>query len=699
MDKFFNPKSVAIIGVSERETNLARNIIINLKQFAFQGKVYAVGPKGGEVFGQPIYRSILEITEPIDLALILTPADTIPDILEACGQKGIKQVVIQSAGFREFGEKGKEREKKVLEITKKYGIEFVGPNCIGLMNLHNGLILPFLVMKDIYPKGNVSIVSQSGGVGFTFLNIFAGECIGIAKFASIGNKLNIDENDLIEYYINDNETGIILAYLEGVSDGRRLMKLARSSNKPILLFKANTGTLGKSIAASHTAALSSDDSVVDAALKQCGIARFKDRQTLINYLKVLPLPKIKGNNLAILSRSGGHAIIAADAAEEFGFGLAEFRPELLNEIKNHFRASVITLTNPLDLGDVFDYDLYLKIIEMTAKEDNVDAIVFFHTCFSAAEIPKTKELIKKTYELSLKHNKPVMVCMEMYTSDLYDLRKDLDSPVFNAPRETIKSLALSRDFDYGITPEPKIPQMEVDNTTAKKIFDKCKLEHRSPSLDEGLKIFSAYGIPTVKSEFARNLDELIVAANKIGYPVAFKVVSNDISHKTDVGGVALGLKNSDDVKNAYNSMLEKIKAKLPTAKVDGVTIQPMLDQGWEMIIGAKRDPNFGPVVLVGLGGIFVEILKDSAMRVVPFDEHEARKMLEELKGYAILKGVRGKGPFDIDSLVKCTLHLAKLVTDFPEISEVDINPFYVLPQGQGGYALDARIILGVTRDK
>lgn len=691
MDNLFKPQNLAIIGVSERKTNLTLNILTNLEHFKFQGKVFPVGPKGGEVFGKKIYKSVLDIPENIDSALILTPADTVPDIVEQCGKKGIKSLVIQSAGFREFGEKGKEREKRLVEIADKYGIRFIGPNCIGLINFHNGMVLPFLILKDIYTKGNISIVTQSGGVGITFLNIFSGEHMGIAKFASIGNKLNLDENDLIEYYLQDKDTDIILAYLEGISDGRRLMKLAETSSKPILLYKANTGTLGQSIAASHTAAISSDDAVVDTALKQCGIARFKDRQTLINYLKVLPMPKIKGNNLAILSRSGGHAILAADAAEKNNFSLAPFKKELMDEISKHFRASVINLTNPLDLGDVFDYDLYLKIIEATAKEDNVHAVVFIHVCFSSAEIPQSKALIEKTYELSQKYNKPILVCMEMDTQDLRQLRHQLKFPVLNSPLETIKSLALLRDFQYEKKREVKLPELKIDYKSSKKIIDQCLKEKRSPNLDEGLKIFEYYDIPIVKSEFAKTKEELVNKSKALGYPVAFKVVSNDISHKTDVGGVQLNLKNESELINAYDKMAKKIKDKMPAAKIDGVTLQPMLENGFELIIGAKNDPNFGPLVLAGLGGIFVEVFKDSAMRIAPFTEDEALSMLKELKGYKILKGTRGKKGYDLKPIIKTIIHLSKLISDFPEIKEIDINPFYTMEKS--GYAIDARIIV------
>jgi len=693
MNKFFRPNSVAVIGVSEKPTNMARNIVTNLQEFAYDGIIYAVGPKGGKIFGRRIYKSVTDIPDQVDLAVILTPADTIPGILEECGQKGIKYIVIESAGFREYGDEGLDREKALVKVVEKYDIKFIGPNCIGVMNLNKGLVLPFLDLKDVYTRGKVSIVTQSGGVGVSFLNMLASESIGISKFASIGNKLNTDENDIIEYLLNDNETDTIIVYLEGISDGRRLMNLAKTSAKPIIVHKANIGTLGKAIAASHTASLSSDDTVVDAALKQAGIARFTDRQTLLDYLKILPLPRIKGNNIAILSRSGGHAVLAADAAEQCDFKLAPFKKAFLDEIKKHFRANVIKLTNPLDLGDLFDYDVYLKIIEKTAQEKDVDGVVFLHTYFSSTEGEISRRLIEKTNELSHKYNKPICVCVATEEEEIYKLRKDLKQPVFTSPMETIKSMALVRDFEYGVRPIVKKPSIKADKARVKEILNQCKAEKRSPLLQEGLEIFSLYKIPTIDSHWVTSEKDAVQAANMTGYPVVLKVVSREISHKSDIGGVELNLKNATHVKEAYADMKTAIKEKMPGTKIEGVIVQPMLKSSPEIILGAKRDPNFGPIVLVGLGGIFVEILKDTSLRVVPFSEKEAKAMIKELKGYPILKGARGGKVYDVDSIAKSMMKLSALITDFPEIQEIDINPFHLQGAGEGGMALDARILL------
>ena len=695
MENFFNPKSVAVIGVSEAPTNMAARIVANMIEFGFNGIIHQVGVKGGALFGRKIYRSVLEIDDPVDLAIILTPAVTIPDIMEECGKKGIKHVVIESAGFREHGEEGKVLEEKIVKTTKKYGMRFIGPNCIGTMDIHSGLCGPFVTFKNNFKKGGISIVTQSGGIGFSLLTIFQGENLGLSKFASIGNKLNVDENDIIKYLITDPKTDIIIVYLEGISHGRELMELAESSKKPIIVMKANIGKLASNLARSHTAALSSDDAVVSAALRQCGAMRVYDRETIVNTLKILPLPPMKGKRLAIISRSGGHAIVAADASETCGLELAPLKRSFLSEIEKHLKGNVIKLTNPLDIGDLFDYNMFAEIIERTLKEPDVDAVVFMHAYFSTTEGKVSRELFAKIEALVKKYNKPVGVCVATDEEELLRLMKDVSYPIFSVPTAVIRSLAQSRDYYIKQTNKEKdehIPRHKVP-PAAQKIIKRCVKEKRSPSLIEGMDIFSEYGIPVVKGILVQSEEEAVKVAQRMACRVVLKVISNDILHKSDLGGVKVGLKTDEQVREGYREMMKEIKKRAPKAKLDGVLVQPMLKKGWELILGAKQDNNFGPIVLAGLGGIFVEIFKDSSIRVVPFRKGEPSEMLAELKGYSILKGARGEKPYDIKAAEDALVHLGRLIADFPEIKEIDINPFYLLHKGKGGYALDARVIL------
>lgn len=691
----FTPRSVAVIGVSDRPTNLARLIVQNLITFDFQGLIYQVGRNPGVLHGRRIFCSVEDIPDQVDLAVILTPAQTVPDVLEQCGRKGIRCAVLESAGFNEYGEEGRDLAKAVVETARRHEIRFIGPNGLGVINFANGLVAPFSRLQDVFRKGGISIISQSGGVGLSYLNAMASESLGVAKFASIGNKLDLDENDLLEYMLRDPETDIICMYLEGIQDGKRLMEIARRADKPILIHKSNTGTLGHAIASSHTAALSSDDSVVDAALRQCGVIRIQDQASLVNYLKVLHQPRLEGNRLAILSRSGGHAVIAADACEESGFELTDFDPAFLEEIEKHFRAQVIKLSNPLDLGDLFDYDVYTRIVEKTLQNPSVDGIVFLHTYIAGTEGELSRSLFRRLEELSSTYDKPIAICASTGQDELTQLKKAFPHPVFTTPTDAIKALELlhryAREHSRPL-PCPELPPLEADGETVRGILSRCAAEGRDPVLSEAVEIFRAYGIPVAAHREAQTEEEAVEAARSIGYPVAMKIVSGAISHKSDLGGVQLNLKTDRGVRMAYADMLARIRKRLPDAEIHGMLLQPMILEGRELILGARQDRQFGPVVLLGMGGIFVEIFREFALRVAPFDRDDARSMFSELRTARILEGVRGHLPYDREAVVDCLLRLAHLMTDFPEIAEVDVNPMRIFQEGEGCMALDARIV-------
>jgi acetyltransferase len=642
-----------------------------------------VGPKGGTALGRRIYKSVADIPDQIDLAVVLIPAQYIPAVLEECGQKGIRRAVIESAGFSEHGPEGEKLEKQVLQVAEKYGIRFIGPNCIGTINLTNGLITSFAALKNVFFKGKISIISQSGGEGLDYLNVLASEGLGLSKFASIGNKLNVDECDLLEYLVEDEQTEIIIMYLESIPDGRRLMQIARRTSKPILLHKSNVGTLAREIAQSHTASLSGDDAVVTAALKQVGIARFADTDTLVNCLKVLHLPPMKGDRVGVLSRSGGHAVIAADACEQAGFILNNFPEAFLKEIEKHFRAKVIRLTNPLDLGDLFDFAVYTKIADETLKLPDVDGVIFLHEYMSGVERESSRAFLSKLEELSYAHKKPVATSVITDGEEMSVLRKTLPHPVFTAPEDAVFALAMHRDFQHDAHPEPSLPQVSVDIARIEKIL----AAGRSPLLDEGLEILQAAGIRVPEYSMVSSADEAVAAAAEYRRPVALKLVSEKASHKTDVGGVKLGLDDADAVRQAFDSL----------AAVDRegrVLVQPMVEGGLEMILGARRDPSFGTVVLVGLGGIFVEVLKDVSMRVVPFQTGQLDEMIRDLSAYPLLTGAREQSKRDIPAIQDGLLALARLMEGFDQIQELDVNPLMVLPEGQGVFAVDARVVLG-----
>jgi acyl-CoA synthetase (NDP forming) len=695
MREFFYPTSVAVIGVSEKPDNLGRNIIANLIEFGFGGIVYPVGPAGGFVQTHRIYRSVSDIPDHVETAVILTPAHTVPGILEECGKKGVRWAIIETAGFREYGEEGLQLEEQICKMAQEYGIRFLGPNCVGVINIDGGFSVPFLHLRKPTETGEVTLISQSGGVGFSVLNLMANEGIALNKFVSVGNMLDVTAEDMLEFMLDDQGTKVIFLYLESLRDGRRLMDIACRSTKPILVFKSNIGKMGKVIAASHTAALSSDDKVADAAFKQADIVRVHDATSLLNNFKALRLPPMRGKNLAVISRSGGHAVVAADSSELSGFELAKLPQTFLDSIEKHFRASVIKLTNPIDLGDLFDWDVYTQILEQTLKLENVDGVVFLHTA-SEPEILPSRKLLERVMELVKRYNKPVAYYVSTSAQEVNYLRQTYGFPIFTAVVETIRALEMSYRYYSRMqeirSAEPT-PIFEVNQKAVRKLIDHARSEKRDLLLSESMDVLGHYGIPTALGVSASTMEEARAAAEQMGYPVAIKVISEQISHKSDVGGVQLNLRNGPAVEAAFEDMLKRIHQSYPEAKIDGVLVQPMATGGQELILGGRQDPNFGPVVLIGLGGIFVEVLEEVSLRVAPITPKEAREMIDELRGAPILKGARGHKPSDLQSVSEALLRLSQLLIDFPDIRELDINPLRVFLENNGCRALDARIML------
>jgi acetyltransferase len=687
MHQLFYPKSVVIIGVSENPGNLARDIVENLFEFQFKGEIILVGRQDGILFGRRICTSMDDLKEGIDVAVILTPAYTVPGILEACGRKKIHWAIIETAGFSEYSEEGVQLGKEVLRIAKKWGIRIVGPNCIGIFNVENGFVVPFgNVKRGSVRSGKVSVLSQSGGVSGTYFNLLASANVGIAKIVSMGNKLDLDEIEYLRYLIQDQQTEIIGLYLESLEKGRQLMDIARSTSKPIILHKANTEEGSTRIARLHTAALANDDKVVDAAMKQAGIVRIKDFRSFVNAVKILSLPPMKSNNLVVLSRSGGIGVVAADSAETHGFRLLPLTQNFQNRIHSYFRAKVIQPTNPLDLGDIFDFDLYTKILVQVLKIKAVDGIVFHHVATGEEKEP-SRRLIQAVKELCFRYQKPVALCYFTEEEELAFIKRAFDYPVFTEPYDALSALAVSRDrYRKQNILREKSPSYSVNRGLVKDLFQKAKRKKRDLLLPEAFEVLQVYGIPVADYQVVYQKEELQKVMGNIKGPIALKVISPEISHKSDVGGVLLNIARLSEVEAAY----EKIK-KLDRGNSFGILLQKMVLDGKEVILGAKRDPSFGPVVLFGLGGIYVEIFKESSLRVVPINRSEAEEMISELKAADILKGARGEAPLDTEALIENLLRLSQLMMDFPEIEGIDINPVIALQKG--AVAVDARIIL------
>jgi acyl-CoA synthetase (NDP forming) len=678
--KMFYPESVMVYGVSDSPNNLGRNTVENLERFGFQGSVYMVSREGGELSGRKIFQHIEDIQTVPDLAVLLIPAKAVPDALERCGRKGIPCAIIQSAGFSEFTEAGRWLEEKLLDISRRWNIRFMGPNCIGTINLDNGLVLPFFpIFPDAMKKGAVSIVSQSGGLIIDIMRLLILENIGFNKALSIGNKLDLNECAYLEFLISDPETRCIAIYLENFSDGRRLMALARQTQKPVVVLKANRSSSTHQIARFHTTALAGDDDVADAALKQAGIHRVRTITELADALKIFSLPLMKGNKLGVVCRSGGQAVTLADAAHRHGFVLSGFSDRVFDHVRKKIRAGVIRMTNPLDLGDVFDIRVYEEIIEKVLQEPEVDGVVFGHTYTHDLSIPPTQELIRGARRLSQKYRKPVVFFMIAGKKYFFALRETDDFPIFADPDQALRALAVSRQHHSNHC---------MRAATQLVVSDRIKPEDKAPSTstpafvnpDEAFRLLSSYGLPVADFAVVTNLKEACDAAEIIGYPVALKIASPEILHKTEARGVHLNLKDRPALAAAFQTM-----------STDRFLIQKMSVPGQEVIIGGRQDQEFGPVILFGLGGIFVEVIRDAAMRICPIDPAEAGRMIEETKGFKILQGFRNQPAADIEALKACLVKVSELLVEHPEVQNLDINPMLVFDEGQGCLVVDVKI--------
>jgi acyl-CoA synthetase (NDP forming) len=683
---FFEARSVAVVGVSDRPDNLGRAIVINLLAFGFAGEIHLVGRRGGSFQGLPIHRSLEEVPGPVDLAVVLAPARSVPALVDSCGRLGIRRVIIESAGFGEKGGEGDALQEELRQVAQRWDVRFVGPNCLGVMSIHNGLVVPFSPLPDIYRQGGISVVSQSGGVGIAYLSLLAHEGLGVARFASIGNKLDVDEADLLAFLIDDPRTDIVVMYLEGIGDGRRLLELIESTDKPVLVQKANRGALSREIASSHTASLAGDDAVVEAALAQAGAVRFHDGHSLANAVRALSLPPMSGARLAVISRSGGHAVQVADACERHGFELAAFGPELFELIAQRCRAGVVRLTNPLDLGDVFDFDTYVDLVQAALEQPEVDAAVFLHTYTGPMEQERSRRLVGRLAELGRQAAKPVVVVVVTDPEEQAWLRRANGYPLFTEPTDAIDALALLRRQSQRTRAAE--PSPVAVSPLPEGLLGLAR--QRGAAVDAALDLVAAAGIPCGDYRLARSVREASRAARALGLPVAAKLSSSRFSHKSDQGGVRLGLETLGRVEQHARELFAMLRHEGgdPAA---GVLLQPMAPPGLDLIIGGRQDPQFGPVVVAGFGGVLVEIMGQVSLRVAPLGLEEARAMLLGLQGSALFHGVRGRGPLDLDAAARAIVAVGELLRAEPSLSELDINPFRVLARGQGGVALDARV--------
>ena len=694
---FFCPDSVAVIGAAREEEKVGHVIFDNLINSGFKGKLFAINPKAGEIHCIQCYPSILKVPGNVDLAIIVIPVQYVLQALEECSRKKVKWAIIISAGFKETGVEGAKRESQLIAKAKEYGIRILGPNCMGIIDTGCPINATFSHLMP--PKGRIGFISQSGALGSSILDWAKTNKIGLSKFVSLGNKADISENDLFDDWESDENTKVITAYLEGVKQGREFIKISSrvSKKKPIIVIKSGNTDAGARAVSSHTGTLAGSAKAYEAAFKQAGIIRANTIRDLFNYATAFsyqPLPK--GKKVAIITNAGGPGIMATDACEKSNITLAGLSKETIDKLKS-FLPAAANFYNPIDvLGDA-RADRYKKTLEVVINDNNVNAIVVLLTPQAMTQPLKTAKAIA---EVLNKNSRSIPVVTSFIggaeVATAVKFLNENNIPSFDIPEEAIDTLGIMMEHtDWKSRLSYPIESFDVNKEEVKRVFDHCKVEERLELGElEAREILKAYGIRVPEAELASDIDAAKEIAKRIGYPLVLKIVSPNILHKTDVGGVRVGIENEKELEEAYDDILFHVKRYMPDVNIRGILIQEFIRDKKETIIGMSEDPQFGPMIMFGLGGIYVEALKDVAFRIAPLSRHEAREMIEEVKTVSLLKGTRGEDPSDIESIIEIMLKVSQLVMDFPEIVEMDINPLFVKKQGEGSIAGDVRIRIG-----
>jgi acetyltransferase len=694
MEKFFYARSVAVVGVSEDPSNLAQGIVNNLLEFGYQGKIFLVGRRPGTTFGLPIFPGLADLPQPVDLAAILTPAPSVPGLVAECGRLGISRVVVESGGFSELGEAGRALEDEIRALLKKYSLRLVGPNGLGLVNNEIGLALPFSHMRPKPRRGNISILAQSGGVGMHLLAWMGREGLGLNKFLSLGNKLDVGENEVLDYLLRDPGTAAIYLYLEGMQDGRELLLRAQGSAKPIFLHQPNVGPETAAIARSHTASLSSDETVLDAACRQGGILRVRSQGEFLVGAKMAGQPMVRGSRLVVLSRSGGEAVITAYACRQWGFELPPLSPRLVHLIQERARSGVIRPTNPIDLGDIFDFSVYSEVVAALCRDPEVDAVLLNYGPLGEAERDDARKAVRAIIATARKAEKPLAISVVCTLDEEDYLRETLNFPVFHFPGEAVRALAYSRFFAHRPeinlfdTPPPRFKPAELAAILAPdRAADFL-------SLPRALSFTAALGLAVAPWRSAADPGKARAAAAALGFPVCLKLAAPSLVHKTEVGGVLLDLTDEEAVTAGFARLASLAREHLPPGEPWEVVVMSQVAGGREVLLGARRDHSFGPVVVFGAGGIETEVLEDVALRLAPINAAEARQMIAETRIGRGLAGIRGLPPADLKALSRALTALSQVMVQFPQVQEVDLNPVRTFPGQPGLLALDARVRVG-----
>jgi acetyl coenzyme A synthetase (ADP forming)-like protein len=698
LERLFKPEALAVIGASANPQKVGYKVVYNLVQNGFPNRLYPINPHTEEILGYKCYKSVLEVPDELDLAILAVPAAVVPQVVEECGRKGVKFLVVLASGFAEVGRVREERE--LVEQARRWGMRLLGPNIFGIYYAPARMNATF-GPTEVLP-GKIALITQSGALGIALTGWAIQEEIGLGAIASVGNKADLDEVELLEFFAEDENTKVIILYIEGTRRGRELLQVARRvvRKKPLIAIKAGRSRKGAQAAASHTGALAGSDAVFSAAFEQAGILRAPSASEAFNWARALasqPLPK--GRNTVIITNGGGVGVLATDAAEEEGLRLLDDL-ELLERL---FRPAVPeygSLKNPIDLTGMATPNEYRLALRGALAAEQIHAIVLLY-CMGAEQVPRDfAQVILEEYA----REKPLVVAMlgGAETSEAIKLLNRAGIAAYEAPEEAVRALgALYRWEEYRDRKRPlhpHKPELEADWAGIREILGRTRAAGRVQLLEpEAKEVLALLGLKVPPFRVAHSLAEALQAAEELGYPLVLKVVSEEIIHKTEAGGIKLDLKGPLELEQAYKALIASVERNYPNAPIRGVLVTPFISGGTEAILGASQDPSFGPTVMFGLGGIYVEVLKDVVFRVAPITREEAREMIGKIRSAALLRGVRGEPRKDLAALAEAIYRVSALVTTVEEISELDINPLLVLPEGEGCLVLDARLTIKEVR--
>ena len=694
LEMFRDPQAVAIIGASRTPGKLGHSVLKNVIQHGFEGAIYPINPGAREILGLTCYSSVLQAPGPIDLAVILIPSRHVSSALLECGEKGVKGVIIISSGFREAGSEGRKRERELLEIAGRYGMRLVGPNSLGIIDVVASLNASFA--SGMPAKGSIAFISQSGAVCTAVLDMAQSEQVGFSRFVSLGNKADLDEIAFFDAWSDDPHTRVIVAYVEGIEEGAEFMRVAAKAGrkKPIIAIKSGTTGAGSRAVSSHTGTLAGSESTYEAAFHQSGVLRARTVQDLFDYsIAFARQPLLASDRIAIITNAGGPGIMAADACERAGLQLASLERDSLNALREALPAAA-TVLNPVDLlGDALA-DRYGLAIGTVLDDPNVGGVIVIVAPQVMTEVEATAGLVGEHAKQS---EKPVLGCF-MGSGTVASGVQVLNGylvPNYPIPERAVAALAaMSKYRRWREQPLPDPQSFDVDRNRVRGLLDRVRAEGRlTVGEAEAREVLDAYGVPTPTTHLARDSAEAARLAEQVGFPVAVKIASPDILHKTDVGGVRLNLTSPDEVRDAFDLMIYRTDRYMAGADIWGCLVQAMVQGGKEVVTCMHRDPHFGPVMRFGLGGIYTEAFQDFSCRVLPLDPRLAAEMVAGIQGYNLLRGVRGERRADLDALNDALLRLSQLAADFDEIVEFDLNPLVVFEEGQGVVGIDMRLIL------